>query len=66
MQVILLVRDPRGVYASRTSGPILNWCRNEQCANPEIGCLNLVDDLKVRGALKGSINEDRTKNMLLN
>jgi hypothetical protein len=44
--VVILVRDPRGVYASRSSGPILNWCKNEQCANPEIGCSNLMDDLK--------------------
>jgi hypothetical protein len=62
MQVIMLVRDPRGVYASRTSGPILNWCRNEQCANPEIGCLNLVDDLKVSGALQGFIEDETRQN----
>jgi hypothetical protein len=46
VQMIVLVRDPRGVYASRYSGPILNWCRNEQCINPEIGCTNLKDDLQ--------------------
>jgi hypothetical protein len=44
LQIILLVRDPRGVIQSRKTRP---WCFNETgCHNPEILCQDMVDDYK--------------------
>ena len=45
LKMVVLVRDPRGVYASRGTGPIANWCKNDDCADPVVGCRNLVDDV---------------------
>ena len=35
LKVILLVRDPRGVYNSRRSGQVTSWCKNAACADPK-------------------------------
>ena len=45
LRVVLLVRDPRGVYNSRNSGPVVNWCKEEICADPGVGCRDLADDI---------------------
>ena len=42
LKVVLLVRDPRGVYNSRQSVP---WCRSPQCTEPFLGCTDLLADL---------------------
>jgi len=46
LQVIFLVRDPRGVYNSRSSGAVKTWCSKDQCANPEVGCQDLESDIE--------------------
>jgi len=46
LKVIVLVRDPRGVYNSRSSGPVKSWCKNDLCANPVTGCQDLNDDIQ--------------------
>ena len=46
LKVILLVRDPRGVYNSRGSGPVTTWCSKDICADPAVGCQDLAEDLK--------------------
>eukprot|EP00092_Neocalanus_flemingeri_P003538 GFUD01003795.1.p1 GENE.GFUD01003795.1~~GFUD01003795.1.p1 ORF type:complete len:511 (+),score=108.02 GFUD01003795.1:67-1599(+) len=46
LKVIFLVRDPRGVYNSRSSGPVSAWCSGDQCANPVTGCKDLSSDIK--------------------
>ena len=43
---IVLVRDPRGVYNSRGTGPVSLWCSADQCANPATGCKDLASDIK--------------------
>ena len=45
LKVILLVRDPRGVYNSRSSGPVSTWCKRDMCTNPLLGCTHLMDDV---------------------
>ena len=46
LRVVLLVRDPRGVYNSRGSGPVASWCKEkEECADPTVGCRDLADDI---------------------
>ena len=45
LKVILLVRDPRGVYNSRGSGPVTTWCSKDICADPAVGCQDLAEDL---------------------
>ena len=45
LQVIVLVRDPRGVYNSRRSGPVASWCSSDECSNPTVSCADLVKDL---------------------
>ena len=45
LRVVLLVRDPRGVYNSRGSGPVANWCKQDECADPTVGCRDLSDDI---------------------
>lgn len=44
LKVIVLVRDPRGTYASRHVGQVATWCKAAQCADPSTGCSNLLDD----------------------
>lgn len=46
LKVIVLVRDPRGVYNSRSSGAVKTWCKNDLCANPEVGCRDLNSDIE--------------------
>ena len=46
LKVIFLVRDPRGVYNSRSSGAVSSWCSKDQCANPEVGCQDLNNDIQ--------------------
>jgi len=46
LKVIFLVRDPRGVYNSRSSGAISGWCNQDVCANPVVGCQDLNSDIK--------------------
>ena len=45
LKVILLVRDPRGVFNSRSSEFVSAWCRGEECASPTKTCRDLRDDL---------------------
>lgn len=45
LKVVMLVRDPRGVYNSRGSGPVTTWCKQDMCANPTVGCRDLADDI---------------------
>ena len=45
LKVIFLVRDPRGVYNSRSTGAIKNWCKKDMCADPTVGCQDLDDDI---------------------
>ena len=45
-RVVLLVRDPRGVYNSRGSGTVASWCKEkEECADPTVDCCDLADDI---------------------
>jgi len=46
LKVIVLVRDPRGVYNSRSSGAVKAWCKKDLCANPEVGCQDLNSDIE--------------------
>jgi len=46
LKVVMLVRDPRGVYNSRGSGPVTTWCKQDMCANPTVGCRDLADDIQ--------------------
>lgn len=45
LKVILLVRDPRGVYNSRSSGPVSTWCVHDMCTDPSVGCADLMADV---------------------
>ena len=45
LKVVMLVRDPRGVYNSRGSGPVSTWCKQDMCANPTVGCRDLTNDI---------------------
>ena len=46
LKVIFLVRDPRGVYHSRSSGTVKTWCKKDECANPKVGCRDLSNDIQ--------------------
>ena len=52
LQVIVLVRDPRGVYNSRRSGPVASWCSSDECSDPATWCLDLANDLAAAFALE--------------
>ena len=43
LKVVVLVRDPRGVMNSRAT---MNWCKVDHCANAEVVCEHLDQDLK--------------------
>ena len=46
LHVILLVRDPRAVFASRATEPVASWCSQERgCASPAASCADLAADL---------------------
>ena len=46
LKIILLVRDPRGVFNSRGSALVSNWCTDVDCASPTNECKDLLDDLE--------------------
>jgi len=52
LKVLVLVRDPRGVYNSRNTGPVKNWCKNDLCANPVTGCQDLNNDIQAAFSLE--------------
>ena len=45
LKILFLVRDPRGTYNSRSSTAISNWCNKDQCADPEVGCEQMMDNI---------------------
>ena len=45
LKILFLVRDPRGTYNSRSSTAISNWCNKDQCADPEVGCQQMMDNI---------------------
>lgn len=47
LKILFLVRDPRGTYNSRSSGAISKWCVHDECANPAVGCENLLENYEV-------------------
>ena len=69
LKVIFLVRDPRGVYNSRSSGPVSAWCSEDQCSNPVTGCNDLSSDIKAAFALErkysGSVHLVRYEDLSL-
>lgn len=54
LKIVLLVRDPRGVYNSRSSGTVSKWCNKEDCADPQTGCSDLMQDYQEAMELKTS------------
>jgi len=70
LKVILLVRDPRGVYNSRSSGAVSQWCKKDVCADPYTGCSDLSDDLQsaliLESQFPGSIKLIRYEDLSLN
>ena len=42
LKVILLTRDPRGVFNSRGSVLVSNWCTDDDCASPYNECRDLL------------------------
>ena len=46
LRIVLLVRDPRGVFNSRGSALVSNWCTDLECASPANECKDLLDDLQ--------------------
>ncbi|XP_076351063.1 carbohydrate sulfotransferase 4-like [Tachypleus tridentatus] len=48
IQVVYLVRDPRGIFSSRTT---LNWCQNSSCSNYTQLCQEMSQDVQVFEAL---------------
>lgn len=44
LRMLFLVRDPRGIMASRANH---NWCNSPQCFKPDDLCKNLVSDYAV-------------------
>ena len=45
LKILFLVRDPRGTYNSRLSTPISKWCNKDQCADPEVGCQQMMNNI---------------------
>jgi len=45
LKVVVLVRDPRGVYNSRSSSQVSTWCKKDMCADPAVGCKDLLADV---------------------
>ncbi|XP_022241003.1 carbohydrate sulfotransferase 1-like [Limulus polyphemus] len=48
VQVVYLVRDPRGIFNSRNT---LNWCQNSSCSNYTQLCREMAQDVQVFEAL---------------
>ena len=42
LKVVLLVRDPQGIYNSRKG---LDWCKNDTCLDPSVICSELEQDM---------------------
>lgn len=42
LKVVLLVRDPRGIFSSRKS---LYWCKNDSCLDPSVICQEMEQDV---------------------
>jgi len=70
LKVIVLVRDPRGVYNSRNTGPVKSWCKNDLCANPVTGCQDLNNDIQSAFSLEsrypGSVRLVRYEDLSMN
>jgi hypothetical protein len=45
LKVVVLVRDPRGVYNSRAGKQVSTWCKFDKCTDPEVGCRDLLADI---------------------
>jgi hypothetical protein len=49
VKVVVLMRDPRGVMNSRAT---MDWCANDMCANPEVVCKHMEQDIAAAYALR--------------
>ena len=54
LKVIFLVRDPRGTYNSRSEGTISKWCVHDTCANPAVGCSDMLDNIEVDKSIQNT------------
>jgi len=47
LKIVVLVRDPRGVFSSRSQGATASWCNSQKdCASPEVGCKHVLLDIQ--------------------
>ena len=51
LQAVLLVRDPRAVFASRRGEAVATWCRAAHCSDPATSCADLQADTLAARAL---------------
>lgn len=51
LQAVLLVRDPRAVFASRRGEAVAAWCRAAHCSDPATSCADLQADTLAARAL---------------
>lgn len=51
LQAVLLVRDPRAVFASRRGEAVAAWCRAAHCSDPATSCADLQADILAARAL---------------
>ena len=56
LRVVLLVRDPRGVFNSRGGALVANWCTEEDCASPSNECRDLLEDFNTAKARQQDID----------
>ena len=56
LRVVLLVRDPRGVFNSRGGALVANWCTEEDCASPSNECRDLLEDFNTAKARQEDID----------
>lgn len=52
LKVVLLVRDPRGIYNSRKQ---LIWCHNNSCSDPKTICSEMESDVSEFKSLKAEM-----------
>ncbi|XP_054933979.1 carbohydrate sulfotransferase 1-like [Dermacentor andersoni] len=58
VRVVHVVRDPRGIYASRRA---LDWCaNNEECGSPEVLCSHMRQDIEDFRKLTAKLSSSRT------
>ncbi|XP_075530655.1 carbohydrate sulfotransferase 5-like [Dermacentor variabilis] len=58
VRVVHVVRDPRGIYASRMA---LDWCANyEECRSPEVLCSHMRQDIEDFRKLTAKLSSSRT------